>query len=301
LALAFPVVMLGAGLPGYYLVRRTLQPLEEMARRAAEITPERLHERLPVENAQDELGQLAGVFNRMLDRLEHSFARMKRFTSDASHELRTPLACIRSVGEVSLHKDAAPEQFREAIGSMLEEAERLTGLVNHLLTLSRVDAEENVMRTTLIPIEEPVKGAVALLEVLIEEKALRLEMDVDKSAVVVGDPVLLRQVFVNLLHNAVKYSPVGGVIRIRAQAVHGKVSVIVSYQGEGIKEEDREKVFERFYRVDTARSRESGGAGLGLAIVKWTVEAHNGKVTLDPSSGDGAVFRVELPSSLLEG
>jgi heavy metal sensor kinase len=301
LALAFPVVMLAAGLPGYFLVRRTLRPLERMARRAAEITPERLHERLPVENAEDELGQLAGVFNLMLERLEHSFGRMKRFTADASHELRTPLACIRTVGEVSLQKDEAPEQFREAIGSMLEESERLTALVNHLLTLSRADAGEHVVQAAHVSIEKPVREAAALLEVLIEEKALRLEVDVEKSAAVSGDPVLLRQAFVNLLHNAVKYSPVGGVVRIQGQAAHGKVSVTVSDQGEGIKEEDREKIFERFYRVDSARSRESGGAGLGLAIVKWTIETHNGKVMLDPSSAHGTVFRVELPSRPLEG
>jgi len=299
LGIAFPVVMAGAGLAGYFLARRTLLPLEQMAQRAAQITPEHLDERLPVENAEDELGQLASIFNVMLGRLENSFERLKRFTSDASHELRTPLACIRSVGEVSLQKDATPKQYREAIGSMLEEAQRLTSLVDHLLTLSRADEQKTLPNHTVIPIERPIKEAISLLEVLVEEKDLQLEVDVDPEATVEGDAVLLRQAFVNLLHNAVKYSPAGGIVRVRGESLGGRVSVTVSDEGDGIREADREKVFERFFRADVARSRQTGGTGLGLAIVKWTVEAHKGTVTLEPSSKAGSVFRVELPLKLV--
>jgi heavy metal sensor kinase len=299
LVLAFPAVLAGAGTVGYFLARRILLPLEQMAGRAAQMTPDHLDERLPVQNVDDELGQLASIFNGLLEQLENSFERLSRFTSDASHELRTPLACIRSVGEVSLQKDITPKQYREAIGSMLEEVERLTSLVDHLLALSRGDAEKNLPPYTPMPIEQPIKEAMSLLEVLMEEKALRVEVDIDPNIVVEADPVLLRQAFVNLLHNAVKYSPPGGIIRIGGHAKGGKVSVTISDQGEGIDEENRERVFERFFRVDAARSRQSGGTGLGLAIVKWTVEVHKGTVTLEPSSGKGSVFRVELPAKVL--
>jgi heavy metal sensor kinase len=299
LALAFPAAMAAAGLVGYFLARRILLPLEQMAARAAKMTPDRLDERLPVENLDDELGQLASIFNSLLGQLENSFERLKRFTSDASHELRTPLACIRSVGEVSLQKDATPKQYREAIGSMLEEVERLTSLVDHLLAISRGDAEKTLTHYAPLPIEQPINEAISLLEVLMEEKALQVEMDIDPNVVVEADPVLLRQAFVNLLHNAVKYSPQGGTIHICGHARGDKVSVTISDQGEGIDEENRERVFERFFRVDAARSRQSGGTGLGLAIVKWTVEVHKGTVTLEPSRGKGSVFRVELPAKVL--
>ncbi len=255
LALTFPAAMAGAGLVGYFLARRILLPLEQMADRAAKMTPDHLNERLPVENRDDELGQLASTFNGLLEQLENSFERLKRFTSDASHELRTPLACIRSVGEVSLQKDVTPKQYREAIGSMLEEVERLTSLVDHLLALSRGDEEKTLLPRTPMAIEQPIKEkAMYSLEVLMEEKALRVEVDVPPNLTVEADPVLLRQAFVNLLHNAVKYSPSGGVIRIRGRACKGgKVSVTISGWGR----RDRRmrigrRVFERFFRVDAA-------------------------------------------------
>jgi heavy metal sensor kinase len=295
-ALALPLVLALAGFAGYGLVRRALGPIEQMARRAQEITPQRLHERLPNDNTDDELGQLARVFNATLARLEQAFEQLRRFTSDASHELRTPLAAIRSVGEVGLQKDGSRAEYRDIIGSMLEEVSRLTSLVDNLLTISRADAGSLQLERGQIPVMQLAREAAALFEVLVEEKALHLIVTGDESAAVQGDRLFLRQAFVNLLHNAVKYSPVGGTISVRVQRNTNEVAVEIEDEGPGIPLVDRAKVFDRFYRVDRARGRESGGAGLGLSITKWVIEAHGGSIGLDGEMKSGCLFRIQLPS-----
>jgi heavy metal sensor kinase len=294
---ALPLVLALAGFAGYGLVRRALGPIEQMARRAQEITPQRLHERLPNDNTGDELGQLARVFNETLARLEQAFEQLRRFTADASHELRTPLAAIRSVGEVGLQKDGSRAEYRDIIGSMLEEVNRLTSLVDNLLTISRADAGSLQLELVDVPVMQLVREAAALFEVLVEEKALNLIVAGDESATVQGDRLFLRQALVNLLHNAVKYSPLGGTISVRVKSSLNEVAVDIEDNGPGIPLEDRQKIFDRFYRVDRARWRESGGAGLGLSITKWVVEAHGGKIGLESEWTEGCLFRVNLPLS----
>jgi heavy metal sensor kinase len=290
-----PVVLASAGFAGYGLVRRALRPIEQMARRAKEITPQRLHDRLPNDDTDDELGQLARVFNETLARLEQAFEQLRRFTSDASHELRTPLAAIRSVGEVGLQKDGTRSEYRDIIGSMLEEVNRLTSLVDSLLTISRADAGSLQLELVQVPVMQLAREAAALFEVLGEEKALTLVLTGDESATVRGDRLFLRQALMNVLHNAVKYSPVGGEIRIRVQRIADEVAVEIEDHGPGVPPEDRTRVFDRFYRVDRARWRESGGAGLGLAITKWVVEAHRGEISLEGGAPHGCLFRLKLP------
>jgi heavy metal sensor kinase len=293
-----PVVLAVAGFAGYGLARRALRPIEQMAKRAQEITPQRLHERLPNDDADDELGQLARVFNATLDRLERAFEQLRRFTSDASHELRTPLASIRSVGEVGLQKDGSREEYRDIIGSMLEEVNRLTSLVESLLTISRADAGSLQLQFANVPMMDLAREAAGLLEILAEEKSLMFELSGDESAVVRGDRLFLRQALVNVLHNALKYSPAGGAIAVRVRCVGSQVVLEIEDHGPGIPAEDRPRIFDRFYRVDQARWRESGGAGLGLAITKWAVEANGGSVDLRDGQAQGCVFRVTLPSSM---
>jgi heavy metal sensor kinase len=290
-----PLVLAIAGFAGYGLVRRALGPIEQMARRAKEITPQRLHDRLPNDDTDDELGQLARVFNETLARLEQAFEQLRRFTSDASHELRTPLAAIRSVGEVGLQKDGTRSEYRDIIGSMLEEVNRLTSLVDNLLTISRADAGSLRLELVHVPAMQLTREAAALFEVLVEEKALMLTLSGDEAATVRGDPLFLRQALVNLIHNAVKYSPPGGIISVRIRESHGKVTIEIEDQGPGIPSEDRHKIFDRFYRVDKARWRESGGAGLGLSITKWVIEAHGGSIELDRAIASGSLFRMQLP------
>jgi heavy metal sensor kinase len=293
-----PAVLLIAWLAGYALARRALRPIEKMARESREITPEKLHARLPVDGANDELGQLATVFNETLARLEQAFEQLRRFTSDASHELRTPLAMIRSVGEVGLQKDGSRAEYRDIIGSMLEEVNRLTSLIDNLLTISRADSGGIQLHRTRIAVMALVRDAAGLFEILTEEKSQRLEIEGDEDAWVEGDPILLWQALVNVIHNAVKYSPGGETISVKVRNGElDRIAIEVADNGPGIPPEDQPRVFDRFYRVDKARWRESGGAGLGLSIAKWAVEAHGGTITLESEMNKGSKFRISLPRS----
>ncbi|HEY7334278.1 MAG TPA: ATP-binding protein [Bryobacteraceae bacterium] len=291
-----PLALGAAGVAGYFLARRALSPIERMARRAHEINAERLHARVEVENQDDELGRLAQAFNETLARLERSFDQLRRFTSDAAHELRTPLTAIRSVGEVGLQSESLGTRYREVIGSMLEESGRLGRLVDSLLTIARADAGQIRLDKEPISLLPFVREATSLLDVLAEEKNQRLSVDGDTSAQVQADRIILRQVLINLLDNAIKHSPQGETIRVRVLSRdRTTVAVEVEDSGPGIPLEHRVRVFDRFYRIDEARSREEGGAGLGLALAKWGTEAHGGRLELDCPPGGGCIFRVVLP------
>jgi heavy metal sensor kinase len=297
LLVGLPLALGLAGFGGYYLARRALSPVERMARRAHEISADRLGARIDVENPHDELGLLAKAFNETLARLERSFEQLKRFTSDASHELRTPLTAIRSVGEVALQQDGDRDHYREVIGSMLEETERLSRLVESLLTISRADSGQIQLEQATIALLPLVQDASFLLDVLAEERGQTLSIDGDDSIQVKADRVILRQVVINLLDNAIKYSPRDGHISVRVLRSGSSFACVeVEDCGPGIPPEHRDKIFDRFYRIDEGRSREAGGAGLGLAIAKWGAEAHGGRVELT-SSAAGCVFRIILPIS----
>lgn len=291
-----PLALGLAGFGGYFVARRALSPIERMARRAHEINAERLSARLDVENPDDELGRLAGVFNETLARLERSFEQLRRFTSDASHELRTPLTAIRSVGEVGLRKQGTAEHYREVIGSMLEEAGRLTRLVESLLTIARADAGQIQLARTRIVVLPFVQEVSSLLEVLAEEKGQQLVIEGSETARVQADRAILRQILINLLDNAIKYSPLGGRITVRVLPSNREVSIEVADSGPGISAEHRDRVFDRFYRVDEGRSRDAGGTGLGLALAKWGAEAHGGRLELACPPQGGCILRLFLPA-----
>jgi heavy metal sensor kinase len=297
LFLASPLVLAGTAYAGYKMLDRTLDPVSKMARRAEQINSERLNERLPVENPEDELGHLAGVFNAMLSRIEQSFEQLQRFTADASHELRTPLAAIRSIGEVRLQESAKPEEYRDTIGSMLEEVNRLTSIVESLLALSRADAGQIRMQVSVFPLMALVREAASLLEILIEDKNLSFTLAGDESVGAQADRLYLRQAIVNVLHNAVKFTPAGGSIAARVECKgHSRVELSVSDTGPGIPADQLAKVFERFYCVDESRTGKTAGAGLGLAIAKWAVEANNGEIGVRTASLGGSIFWIRLPA-----
>lgn len=294
-----PITVLLIGLTGYFVAGRALQPLDAMARRAREISAEQLGERLHIENPDDELGHLGVAFNETLARLEKSFEQLRRFTADASHELRTPLTAIRSVGEVALQSAGDATHYRDIIGSMLEEVNRLTRLVESLLTMSKADAGKIQLQHATVGVLELAKESAALLEVLAEEKSQTIIVHGDPSLSVWADRLILRQALINLIDNAVKYSPSGGSVEVIVQATGKDVLIQVQDSGPGISAEHAEKVFQRFYRVDRARTRAEGGTGLGLAIVKWAVSVNGGSVELNRGSGPGCTFTICLPLSHL--
>jgi len=298
LGLCLGVLTVG-GLGGYVLARRALGPLERIAERARRITAEELHERLPPETSSVELEQLTTAFNDTLARLEGSFDQLRRFTADASHELRTPLTALRSVGEVGLRSGGDADGYREVIGSMLEEVDRLTRLLDELLTLARADAGEARLKPETLDLADLALEVAGHLSVLAEERGQALEVVAPEPVRVRGDRFVLRQALVNLVDNAIKYAPERTRVRIAAGWRDGSAVLEVSDQGPGIPDEHRDRVFDRFYRVERSRSREMGGAGLGLSLVRWAAEAHRGRVELDSEEGRGSTFRIVFPAAVL--
>jgi len=295
LLLGLPAGVLAAVLGGYSLARRALAPLDRMTERARTINAERLQDRLPVDNPQDELGRLATVFNDTLSRLEASFEQMRRFTSDASHELRTPLTAIRSVGEVGLRGRREEAAYREIIGSMLEEADRLALLVDRLLTLSRADAGRGKLSNDTVDLAVLAEEVAEQLDVLADEKHQSLNLEIKANPTWTGDRLVLRQALLNLVDNAIKYSPEGADITVRLDQRFDDAILEVTDTGPGIPEELQSRIFDRFYRVDESRSRDNGGTGLGLSIAKWAVEANGGHLTMESRHGHGCTFRITLP------
>ncbi len=296
--LGFPLAGALAAIGGYLVATRSLAPLDAMARQAHRITSESLSKRLPNLNPNDELGRLAAVFNETLTRLEASFAELQRFTSDASHELRSPLTALRAVGEVALRDDNDPAMLRETIGSMLEEAQRLTDLVDSLLTLARMDATKADAMRAEVNIAALLEEIRDQFEVLAAEKKQTFGVTSDHNVVVQTDRTLLRLALVNLVHNAIQHSPSSSKVTLAAARRPGGVDISVSDSGHGIAPEYHEKIFEPFFRVDKARSRSGGGGvGLGLAIAKRAIERNGGRIIVESDLDRGSVFRIELASS----
>jgi len=276
------------------LAQRALAPTDHLAAEARRITADRLHERLSVPNAHDEIGRLAAVINDTLARLESSFEQLRRFTADASHELRTPLSVIRGIGELALRETRKPQEYKDALGSMLEEVDRLTRLVDTLLQLSRGDAGTIRLSRDVVDLGDLVRDVASSLGILAEERQQRLEVAAAANLRVSADRLVLRDAVTNLVDNAIKYSPKGATIVIGADGDREHAMVTVADQGGGIPPEHRDRIFDRFYRIDEGRSREMGGTGLGLAIAKWAVEANGGTIALE-SARAGSVFRISLP------
>jgi heavy metal sensor kinase len=301
LTLVLPIALIAAGFAGYRFAVKVLDPLEQMARLTERITARRLSERIPVKNPEDELGHMALVLNDLFERLEESFEKLQRFTSDVSHELRTPLAAIRSVGEVGLQQEHDAEKYRDIIGSMLEEVGKLTAMIDTLLTIAHADSRAIQLQQTTFALMDLVQEAVAVIGVLAEDKDQTLSVTGDQRALVCADRAFLRMALVNLLDNAVKYSPAGSSLHASLHIVGSDtgpvrfVELAIQDEGPGIPEDARKRVFDRFYRLDEARSRDSGGFGLGLPIAKWAVEAHGGTITVKTSFPTGAIFCIKLP------
>jgi heavy metal sensor kinase len=299
LGTAVPVALVLCGGVAYLLARKALAPVGRLHRLTAEITAERLDRRLPVERPDDELGRLARTINEMIARLERSFAEVRRFTADASHELRTPLAAIRAGAEVALARPLSAADHQELLGSVLEECERLTRLTDQLLALAREDAGAPAAHRPL-DLSALTASVAETMRPLAQARSLRLGHSAAGGLIVHGDEARLRQVFYNLLDNALKYTPEGGAVEVRAGGQTGSAVVSVRDTGVGITAEHLPHVFDRFYRVDKGRSRAEGGTGLGLSIARSIVAAHGGRVELASTPGQGTVCTVTLPLGVPE-
>jgi heavy metal sensor kinase len=297
LGLAVPVAVAGAAALGYLLARAALAPVDRLRRSTREITADRLDRRLPVPGPRDELGRLAVTINEMIARLERSFAEVRRFTADASHELRTPLAAIRTEVEVALSGQAVTPEQERLLGSVLEECARLTRLTDQLLALAREDDRGAGAVRQPVDVSALIGDVADNLLPLAEAKGLALHVKRQGRPEIAGDAARLRQVFYNLLDNAIKYTPAGGGVEVCVDAAPPGAVVTVRDTGIGIPPEHLPHVFERFYRADRARSRAEGGTGLGLSIARSIVVAHGGDVRLASVPGVGTICTVTLPAS----
>ena len=295
LLLGFPLVLLVAVAGGYFLVGRALGPVVAIARSAERITLHNLNERLPLTHTGDEVEQLSIALNNMIDRLREAFDQNRRFLADASHELRTPLAALRGEMESVVEQARALPEWRDRVGSALEEVDRLAKIVETLFAISRLDAGEAQQVWTQFDLARLASSTAEQMSLLAEDKGVKVSCQVPAEVKVEGDRARIKQVVVNLLDNAIKYTPRGGAVSLHVQARGGKAMMEVVDTGIGIPSGALPHVFERFFRVDKARSREAGGAGLGLAIVKSICAAHGGKVEVESVEGKGSQFRVELP------
>lgn len=281
---------------GYFLAGRALSPISAMAAKSREITAEALCERLPVDNPDDELGRMASVFNETLGRLEASFERLRNFTGNVSHELRTPLTAIRSVGEVAMQRALDADSLRDVIGSMLEEVDRLTRLIECMLSLARNESGQTHLTRVEVDLGAEASAAFELVRVLAEEKNQTVSIEVRQPAIVRGDPAMLRQALLNLIDNATRYTPASGHVKLTVgREPQGSSTVEVEDDGPGIPADDRDRVFDRFYRTKSGSSAVAHGTGLGLAIARSAVEAAGGRLEYEGVDGGGSRFRIAFP------
>jgi len=296
LLLSAPVVLLAAGLGGFWLSRKALRPVDALTRAARNISGSNLSDRLETLTTGDELQRLSDTLNEMLSRIETAFLRVTQFTADASHELRTPVSLIRTEAEIALRRSRREPEYREALRHILLEAERTTSLVEELLSLARTDSGRENLHLSPLDLSALMFEAGNEWRQLVEARGLQFKTDLARREItVVADRVAIQRLLAILLENAVKYTPSPGVIELRLEERDQSAVISVRDSGIGIAEEEQAKIFERFYRVDKARSRQFGGAGLGLAIVQWIVQQHRGSILVQSSLGDGSTFLVAMP------
>jgi two-component system, OmpR family, sensor kinase len=298
-----PAALLIASIGGYFLARKSLAPVVAMSETAARIGARNLHQRLPVQNARDELGYLASTFNGLLERLDRSFEQQRRFMADASHELRSPVAIIRGEAEVALSKARTSEEYRESLAIALDEAQRLSQIVDDLLTLARADAGEYRLRPRDFYLEELAVDCVRAARTMAAARGIALSYEPDGEMPIRADEALVRRLVMNLLDNGIKYTPQGGKVSVACSHAGGEYAVTVRDTGPGIPAEARDKIFERFFRLDPARTPapRTSGAGLGLAIARWIAEAHHGRLLLVHSDASGSAFTAFLPANRSAG
>jgi heavy metal sensor kinase len=293
-----PAVLLLTALIGRFIARRALKPVAKITQTAKDIgSGANLSQRIPVSEVKDEIGQLALTFNSMMDRLESSFTQMRQFSSDASHELRTPLTVLKGQSELALGKERKPKEYQEVISSNLEEVQYMSKVLEDLFLLSKSDENQIALDCESVDLKSLIEEVCKHAEIIASEKNIKIVIAYLEGLQVYGDPVRLRQMVWNVVVNGIKYTQQGGEVKISVRGKGDAVLIIIQDNGIGISDEDLPLVFNRFYRVDKARSRQEGGTGLGLSICKFIVGAHKGSINLKSKLGEGTKFKIALPKS----
>ncbi len=299
LSIIAPFVLLFSAVGSYWLSSRAFKPIDRLTRTAQRIKDGDLKQRVPVPSSRDEVQRLALTLNEMIDSLDQALTRQRRFVSDASHELRTPVAAIRSMIDVALFEPMEPEKYTAILRTVNTEAERLGHLVSDLLALARADEGQARLEKEEVRLDVLIDAVAANAETLASEKNITLHVEADKPVIALGDEARLIQMTMNLLDNAITYTPEGGSVTISTCVENGKAKLCVQDTGVGIAAEHLPHIFERFYRVDPAHARtERNNSGLGLSIAEWVVRAHNGSITVDSQIGKGSTFTVLLPLAI---
>ena len=293
---AIPGVLILSTLGGRFMATRARKPVAEITQTAQDIAQGgNLARRIPLPEVEDEIGNLANTFNEMMDRLEKSFAQIRQFSSDASHELRTPLTVLKGQSELVLSKTRSKGEYQEVLSSNLEEINYMSRILEDLLTLSKGDEGVISLEKEPVDLGNIIEEVSRQVEILADEKDIKVILAYLEPVTILGDAHRLKQMVWILIHNAVKFSSSGGEIKITLQDMDDTVYFTIKDTGIGIPEPDLPRIFDRFYRVDKARSREDGGSGLGLAICKYIVDRHNGTIDVESKLGEGTKFKLRFP------
>jgi heavy metal sensor kinase len=296
IAVGYPLALVIASGGGVFLAGRALSPIDALTRTARKISAADLSQRLDMRLPDDEVGRLARTFDEMIARLDDAFRRQRQFTADASHELRTPLTAIKGQTEVALQRDRDVESYKEVLRAVNSEVDRMMRLVGSLLALARADSRQIPIDKERVALGEVLTDAVEQVRPAAQRNGISINLRGDDEVRLMADQDLLLQLMLNLLDNAVKYTPSGGTVDVSLSAADGQAEVAVSDSGPGIAAEHLPHIFDRFYRVDRARSRAEGGVGLGLSICRWIAEAHGGSIRAHSAPGEGSTFIVRLPA-----
>ena len=294
-AVLAPVVLFVAFSGGWLMAGIVLRPIREIAERAKDITASNLSGRIVTRSSDDELGELISTINGMIARLESSFREIREFSLSIAHELKTPLTILKGESELALSKSLSPLEAQQLASTYLEETSRLSRIVDDLLTLAKVEAGQIILSQEPVQLHELVNGIYEDALILASDRQIAVTLDRNDQANFTGDPVRLRQLLRALISNAVRYTDPGGTVRVRNERNGDEASISIEDTGIGIPAESLDKIFDRFYRVDEARSRAHGGSGLGLSIAKWIAGAHHGSISVQSSPGKGSCFTVHLP------
>jgi len=292
---AIPIVLFLGSIGGWFLARRSLSPIAHITETARRITASSLGERLKPRKTGDELDHLITTLNEMISRLEDSFKRISQFTADASHELRTPISSMKGEAELLLSKPRPIQEYQGVLANHIEKLDFIMRMINDLILLSKFDSNEAGLEMVQVKLNDLLVNLWELFRVLGDQKGVKFTLEDIEEANVLGDRTRLQRLFTNLIDNAIKFTPSGGHVDLSLKRDGVFVRVFVRDTGIGIPEEELERIFERFYRVDKSRARESGGTGLGLSICQWIARAHHGKIEVKSELGKGAEFIVSLP------